>query len=161
MVIEMVKDFPQSLMSLGEDSLTLMHSIIQGADDLRLAKRMLELYEKSDITPLLPYGPKVGALEHSASTQHTRSALKPGDAGRKGLWWRHEAKLTRCMLCRANLCWPRSTATTALLPLLTALWGWGTRAPLRAQPQWRLVGPLCYTVPQAALPPVLEPRGLT
>lgn len=62
MMIEMVKGSPQTLMSLGDKSDLLMHSVMNECDDLRLAKRMLDLYGSHEFTPLLPYGPKVSDL---------------------------------------------------------------------------------------------------
>ena len=59
MLLEMVNSFPQSLMSLGADSGVLMQAVIRQCDDLKLFKKLLDLYHSNGVTPLLPYGPKV------------------------------------------------------------------------------------------------------
>lgn len=56
----MVKEFPETLTSLGSGMGLLLHKVVSHCDDHKLLKRFLELAKKNSITPLLPYGPRVG-----------------------------------------------------------------------------------------------------
>eukprot|EP00951_Prasinocladus_malaysianus_P049680 scaffold672472_cov50-Prasinocladus_malaysianus.AAC.1 len=58
-MVEMVKEYPQTLTSLGANSGIIMQVAMHECDDNRLVKWLLELYKDAGVTPLLPYGPKV------------------------------------------------------------------------------------------------------
>ena len=62
LVVDMVRDSPQTLTSLDSTFGLLMHSVISECDDHRLVKRVLDIYKQNNITPLLLYGPRVSCL---------------------------------------------------------------------------------------------------
>ena len=58
-LLDMVKESPETLTSLGSSMGLLIHRVVSECDDHQLLKRFLELTKKNNITPLLPYGPSV------------------------------------------------------------------------------------------------------
>mmetsp|Transcript_37622 Transcript_37622/g.106269 ORF Transcript_37622/g.106269 Transcript_37622/m.106269 type:complete len:1580 (-) Transcript_37622:421-5160(-) len=74
-LLDMVKDFPQTLTSLGSNQGLLLHRVIAECDDHKLLKKFLELTKKHSITPLLPYGPHGKPLLASVNSYHSVAAV--------------------------------------------------------------------------------------
>ena len=74
-MVQFLKQYPGSLMSIATDFSMLLYNVLLKFDNLYLVKQMLELCQRSNISPLLATGPDGKLLIASVTTPATVKAM--------------------------------------------------------------------------------------
>ena len=74
-MVQFLKEYPGSLMSIATDFSMLLYNVLLKFDNLHLVKQMLELCQRSNISPLLATGPDGKLLIASVTAHATIQAM--------------------------------------------------------------------------------------